>query len=75
MATYNGYKSWNAWNVSLWINNDEGLYSLAQDCVKRTRSLDAAARMMLRELEGQETPDGAAYNYTCIREALRGIES
>ena len=75
MATYNGHRSWNAWNVSLWINNDEGLYRLAQNCVRGTKTLGAAARLMLRDLQGQHTPDGAVYNYTCIREALRGIES
>lgn len=35
MAQYNGYPSWNAWNVSLWINNDEGLYNLCRDAVRR----------------------------------------
>lgn len=74
MATYNGHRSWNAWNVSLWINNDEGLYRLAQNCVRSTKTLGAAARRMLRDLQGQRTPDGAKYNLTCIREALHGIE-
>lgn len=74
MATFNGHRSWNAWNVSLWINNDEQLYTLAQHYVKTSRTLDDAARGMLRNLEGQRTPDGAAFNYTCIREALRGFK-
>lgn len=26
MKEYNGHRSWNAWNVSLWINNDKSLY-------------------------------------------------
>ena len=75
MATYNGHRSWNAWNVSLWINNDEGLYRLAQNCVRSTKTLGAAARLMLSDLQGRRTPDGAKYNLTCIREALRDIES
>ena len=75
MATYNGHRSWNAWNVSLWINNDEGLYRLAQNCVRGTKTLGAAARLMLKDLQGCRTPDRAQYNLTCIREALRGIES
>ena len=75
MATFNGHRSWNAWNVSLWINNDEGLYTLAQHHIKTSPVLDTAARRMLRDLAGQRTPDGAVYNYTSIREAMRGIEA
>jgi len=69
---YNGHRSWNAWNVSLWINNDEGLYRWALDLV-REHGADKAARIMARDMEGEKTPDGAKYNLTCIREALRGI--
>lgn len=35
MAKYQGHKNWNHWNVSLWINNDEGLYKLARECIRR----------------------------------------
>jgi hypothetical protein len=69
---YNGHRSWNAWNVSLWINNDEGLYHRACELVRR-KGASAAARILTSELEGERTPDGARYNKTCVREALRGI--
>lgn len=72
MAEYQGHRSWNAWNVSLWINNEEPLYHEAVELVRafgRTR----AAYAMLSRLEGERTPDGAKYNYTCIYEALEGI--
>lgn len=72
MAEYNGHRSWNAWNVSLWINNDEGLYRRAYDLAQE-HGVGKAARILTQELEGQKTPDGATYNATCIREALRGI--
>jgi hypothetical protein len=72
MSKYNGHRSRNAWNVSLWINNDEGLYRWALDLVTR-HGADRAARLMARELDGQRTPDGARYNVTCLREAIRGI--
>jgi hypothetical protein len=73
MGTFNGHRSWNAWNVSLWINNDEPLYNWACGLVRKHGKVKAA-RFMARELCGQKTPDGARYNVTCIREALVGME-
>lgn len=72
MPAYNGHRSWNAWNVSLWLNNDEGLYSRARSLAER-HGIGQGALYMLGDLEGQRTPDGARYNLTCIREAMRGI--
>lgn len=72
MAEYNGHRSWNAWNVSLWIGNDESLYRYAVSLIE-TYGRDRAARIMAHEFEGERTPDGARYNLTCIREALRGL--
>ena len=70
---YNGHKNWNHWNVSLWINNDESLYREALHWVNRVRSLDAAARQLMRILDGTKTPDGAPFSYSSVRAALRGI--
>jgi hypothetical protein len=72
MKEYKGHRSWNAWNVSLWINNDESLYNWAIDLCNRFNK-DKAARLMAKELYGQSTPDGGKYNRTAIREALKGI--
>jgi hypothetical protein len=69
---YNGHRSWNAWNVSLWINNEEPAYRWAVELVKR-HGRRRAARIMAGELIGQRTPDGDRYNQTCIYEALEGI--
>ena len=77
MPKFNGHKNWNHWNVSLWINNDEGLYSLARDAVRRTSNRDEAARYMLRDLEDcgipLKTPDGAPYSVSTIRGAMSGM--
>ena len=72
MAQYNGHRSWNAWNVSLWLNNDQGLYSMAYDYAQRY-GINRGARKLAALLDGEKTPDGARYNPTVIREAMRNI--
>ena len=69
---YNGFPSWNQWNVSLWINNDEGLYKFCRDMVSR-HGYDKAVRFIYRDIGGTKTPDGGVYNPTAIRRAIRGI--
>lgn len=76
MAKYNGHRNWSTWNVSLWIANDEGLYNIAKDCLRLTKSKEMAAEVMLETLEyygTPETPDGAKYNVTNLRAALVGM--
>ncbi|HDR9130796.1 TPA: hypothetical protein QDA91_001893 [Burkholderia vietnamiensis] len=79
MTKYNGHKNWNHWNVSLWINNDEGLYRMARFWVSRNRrngGKQKAARDMLDELHGMSnthTPDGAPYSVSSIRAAMVGM--
>jgi len=76
MAKYNGHKNWNHWNVSLWINNDEGLYNLARECVRKSRSRTEAAGAMLgllRDDGTNKTPDGAPYSLSTVRAAMSGM--
>ncbi len=75
MTQYQGHRSWNAWNVALYIANEEPLYRLAVDCLRNTPNLGAATSRFIRYscLLGDRTPDGAVYNRTCIREALAGL--
>jgi hypothetical protein len=74
---YNGHKSWNYWNVSLWINNTEGLYRMArkimEDCKGKGGSLAAAG--ILADMLPEKTPDGARYTKAAIREAIKDILS
>lgn len=72
MTKYQGHRSWNAWNVSLWINNDEGLYREVYRLAQKY-GIERGARFMAANLADERTPDGACYNPTCIREAMRGI--
>ncbi len=72
MATYNGHKNWNHWNVSLWINNDEGLYRLAKGCIERGGSKDKGAALFLGHAP-TNTPDGAPYSFSSVRAAMVGM--
>lgn len=76
MTRYNGHKNWNHWNVSLWINNDEGLYRMAKDAIRRAANRGAAASQLHHELTFTGngcTPDGARYTKTAIRAAMVGM--
>lgn len=76
MAKYNGHKNWNHWNVSLWINNDEGLYRLAVEQVEGWRTRERAAENIVHELASvgiTRTPDGAPYSKSAVRAALVGM--
>lgn len=73
---YNGHKNWTHWNVSLWLSNDEGLYSLVQEGLRYRKTKDQAAEYIfdtLVLLGTFETPDGARYSRSNIRAALVGI--
>lgn len=69
---YQGHKNWNHWNVSLWINNDEGLYNMARRYCRRMNRPEAAEAMLteLHDIGITETPDGAPYSKTTIRAAM-----
>ena len=73
MKEFNGHRSWNSWNVSLWVNNDYNLYMHAVELV-REYGRDKAARRIARMYAGERTPDGARFNRLSIWLALEGIE-
>jgi hypothetical protein len=83
MRGYNGHRSWNAWNVALWIGNDESTYNFAMECitqpVKRSgKLLKPTIRIAVKRFidgmgVGSKTPDGAEYNSLSVRLALEGM--
>ena len=77
MKTYNGHRSWNAWNVALWIGNDESLYRFAIECIKginnNKRGLAFATRRFIAGMGNCKTPDGAIYNPLSVKLALQGF--
>lgn len=75
MKTYNGHRSWNAWNVSLWMGNDESMYRFAMECIENAgRNAGKAARHFIAAIgHGTKTPDGAIYNHLSVKLALEGF--
>ena len=73
MAPYNGHPSWNAWNVSLWINNDERMYRIAYEYVKEL-GVARATKLLTERWGGSKTPDGGVFNSKTIRLAIADME-
>ena len=82
--SYNGYRNWNQWNVSLWLNNDEGLYDIARFMCRhysRARVTGESrrafiARQIVNRLKDEgivATPDGAPITKTAVLVAIRGM--
>ena len=55
--TYNGWSNYETWNVALWLQNDEGLYNLAQEMGSYEDLLP-----MFYEFGSKETPDGVRWD-------------
>ena len=77
---YNGHPSWNAWNVSLWLNNDEGLYRAAYAlaaapvrCGKLQDRWRVRAARLIADCGLTRTPDGARYSVNSVALALRDM--
>jgi hypothetical protein len=71
MKNYNGYRSWNAWNVSLWINNDSFMYTFCLDLLSKNN-----LRMATNIFCGMfyKTPDGALYNNLSVFNTLKELK-
>lgn len=72
LKEYNGHRSWNAWNVSLWINGDEFNYRLAKSLLKEYSINEAASIWVQINPEG--TPDGGVYNKLTVKLAMEDMQ-
>jgi hypothetical protein len=73
---YNGHPSWNAWNVSLWINNDEKLYIMARQ-FRRGAPLRIAAKNFVNNLKLvgiDKTPDGAPFTIATVSRTMSNFD-
>ena len=64
-TTYNGYANYETWNVTLWIQNDEGLYNEAKRLAKFGRFYQDLVKF-LYECGSKGTPDGVKWNDPAI---------
>ena len=67
---YNGWTDWTTWNVALWIRNDQGFYSIAQECGNYADFLYEMQAM----IGSFATPDGADWGEANIEEMNEVIE-
>jgi hypothetical protein len=79
-SDYNGYKNYDTWNVSLWINNTEHLYLGAVEFMKDVNPLKDPYKGFVIScgLSAQETADGIAYmsdalDYDQLDEMMREL--
>ena len=51
--TYNGWTNYETWLLALNVDNDQGLYNIARDLIKQTKSMDVydAAKELKGHLE------------------------
>ena len=68
--SYNGWADWTTWNVALWINNDQGFYSIAKECQNYADFLYEMQAM----IGSFATPDGADWGEANIDELNELIE-
>lgn len=74
MTSYNGHRSWNAWNVSLWLGGEEHLYRMCVDVMSKYKRAGLAADFLVRFVLDHETPDGAKYNKLSVKLFLESLE-
>ena len=74
MTSYNGHRSWNAWNVSLWLGSEENLYRMCVDVMEKYNRAGFVADLLVRFELPAETPDGAQYNRLSVKLFLESLE-
>ena len=62
-TSFNGYANYETWNVSLWIQNDEGLYHIAKDIARGCIHPYGQFVDCMLELGSKDTPDGVSWSH------------
>lgn len=90
MKPTNGHRSYAAWNITLWLSNDETLYSacmyavkqaeikrdkLKSDFMRRRFSIARYAAQVVLPLLPTKTPDGQRYTALNVSLAIEAMIS
>ena len=69
MKECNGHRSWNAWNVSLWLHNEQDWYA-EWAWMPHEYTLQRAVSLLMCRIP-HKTPDGALFNRLSIKLAIQ----
>ena len=82
MNTYNGWKNRQTWNVSLWLNNDEGVYREAVSFMNKHPQSKHPYLLFIRASgrANYQTPDGIKWlstrlDYPRLNEMMKELLS
>jgi hypothetical protein len=71
MKEYNGWSSWNEWNVVLWLSNDYGIEQMMRLWTDKGYSKVRINKALREDLLGTKTPDGALINKKGINSYIK----
>lgn len=66
MNAYNGHRSWNHWNATLWMSIDVAIGEFITECVKAGHTDKDLIKMLYIMIGDSKTPDGAVINKRVI---------
>lgn len=68
MKSFNGHRSWNAWNASLWLSNNEVLDKMVNNYINiKEYSINKVFNILKDDLVNSKTPDGATITARALR--------